>query len=91
MGCIQHFLFHRLGLDGGPAGASNRIACGIINFQKKNCFSSMDIQLIIVFIIGIAVAVKLGYEIYKFFFVKKDSPYCNGCTMCKIPDTKTKA
>lgn len=51
----------------------------------------MDIQLIIVFIIGIAVAVKLGYEIYKFFFVKKDSPYCNGCTMCKIPDIKTKA
>jgi hypothetical protein len=50
----------------------------------------MDIQLIIVSIIGIAVLAKLGYEIYKFFFVKTDSPYCNGCSMCKMPDKKTK-
>jgi len=35
---FTHFLFHRLGLDGGPAGASNRIACGVIKLSEKKLF-----------------------------------------------------
>lgn len=50
----------------------------------------MNIQLIIVILIGIAVAAKLGYEIYRFFFVKKDVPRCNGCSICKINAIKKK-
>lgn len=51
----------------------------------------MDIQLIIVIIIGIALAVKMGYEVYKLIFVKKDNPYCGGCTMCEtIPKEQKK-
>ncbi|HOV72120.1 MAG TPA: hypothetical protein PLO31_07930 [Dysgonamonadaceae bacterium] len=49
----------------------------------------MDAQLIIVILIGIAVAVKLGYEIFRFFFVKRESSYCNGCSMCEIKKKKT--
>ncbi|MDD3788877.1 MAG: hypothetical protein PHO94_09305 [Petrimonas sp.] len=45
----------------------------------------MDIQLVIVILIGIAVAAKLAHEIYKFFFVRNDSPYCGGCSMCDVP------
>ena len=50
----------------------------------------MDIQFLIVILIGIAVAVKLVHEIYKLFFVEKDSLYCNGCTMCDLPKQKKK-
>ncbi len=49
----------------------------------------MDAQLIIVILIGIAVGVKLGYEIFRFFFVKRETPYCNGCSMCEIKKKKT--
>lgn len=44
----------------------------------------MDIQWIIVIIIGIAVAAKLIHSLYKLFFVKKDTPYCGGCTGCEV-------
>ncbi|GEM_PF-941164 len=53
-------------------------------------FIQANVQLIIVVLIGIAVAVKLGYEIYRFFFVKKDTSYCNGCSMCEISKIKKK-
>jgi len=56
---------------------------------RDNCFINMDAQLIIVILIGIAVAVKLGYEIFRFFFVKRESSYCNGCSMCEIKKKKT--
>lgn len=44
----------------------------------------MDIQFIAVVIIGIAVALKLGYNIYRFFFVKRESGLCNGCNGCDL-------
>jgi hypothetical protein len=53
-------------------------------------FIKVNIQLIIVVLIGIAVVAKLGYEIYRFFFVKKDAPYCNGCSMCEFNEIKKK-
>ena len=42
----------------------------------------MDIQLIIVIIIGLAVAAILLRGIYRFFFVETKSGYCGGCTGC---------
>ncbi|HBX47099.1 FeoB-associated Cys-rich membrane protein [Limibacterium fermenti] len=43
----------------------------------------MNIQWIVVGLIGLAVVAKVGYEIYKFFFVKRDdSSYCGGCPSC---------
>jgi hypothetical protein len=43
----------------------------------------MDIQLIIVIIIGIAVGFILLRHIYNFFFTKKDTSYCAGCKGCE--------
>ncbi len=44
----------------------------------------MDLQLIIVFIIGVAVAAILLRGIYRFFFVKKEGGHCGGCTGCSL-------
>lgn len=44
----------------------------------------MDIQLIIVIIIGVAVAAILLRSIYRFFFVEKKDGYCGGCTGCSL-------
>ncbi|MFA6838265.1 MAG: hypothetical protein WCR12_05410 [Dysgonamonadaceae bacterium] len=44
----------------------------------------MNVQLIIIILIGIAVAARLGYGIYRFFFVKSDNPYCGSCSGCDI-------
>lgn len=48
----------------------------------------MNTQFIIVILIGIAVGVKVGYAVYRFFFVKRDTFYCNGCSMCEIKKKK---
>lgn len=45
----------------------------------------MDIQLFIVIIIGIIVGIILLNQLYKFFFTKKDTTFCNGCSGCDIP------
>ncbi len=44
----------------------------------------MDIQLIIVIIIGFAVAAILLRGIYRLFFVENKSGYCGGCTGCSM-------
>ena len=44
----------------------------------------MDIQLIIVIIIGIVIAAILLRSIYRFFFVEKKNGYCGGCTGCSL-------
>ena len=44
----------------------------------------MDIQLIIVIIIGVAVAAILLRGIYRFFFVENKNGYCGGCTGCPL-------
>jgi|AGTN01.1.fsa_nt_gi hypothetical protein len=49
----------------------------------------MDIQWIIIIAIGIAVAAKIVYEIYRFFFVRKDTPYCGGCSHCEVLKKKS--
>lgn len=45
----------------------------------------MDIQLIIVILIGIAVAALLVRNVYRFFFTidRKENP-CGGCTACGV-------
>lgn len=48
----------------------------------------MDLQLFIVIIIGIIVGIILLLQIYHFFFTKRDSSYCGGCSMCEIGDSK---
>lgn len=47
-------------------------------------------QTVVVIIIAIAVVGKLGFNVYKFFFVKRDNnqPFCTGCSNCspkKVP------
>ena len=44
----------------------------------------MDIQLIIVILIGIAVAAVLIRNTYRFFFVERKNKYCGGCTGCSM-------
>lgn len=44
----------------------------------------MNIQLIIVIVIGIAVAAILLRNLYRFFFVEKKEGYCGGCTGCSL-------
>lgn len=44
----------------------------------------MDLQLIIVIIIGVAVAAILLRGIYRFFFIEKKEGYCGGCTGCSL-------
>ena len=44
----------------------------------------MNIQLIIVIIIGVAVAAILLRSIYRFFFVENKNGYCGGCTGCSL-------
>lgn len=44
----------------------------------------MNIQLIIVILIGIVVSAIVIRGIYRFFFVKKESGFCNGCTGCEV-------
>lgn len=44
----------------------------------------MNIQLIIVIVIGIAVAAILLRNLYRFFFVEKKEGYCGGCTACSL-------
>jgi ABC-type proline/glycine betaine transport system permease subunit len=43
----------------------------------------MNIQLIIVILIGLVVGIILLRNIYKFFSTKRDSPYCGGCKGCE--------
>ena len=44
----------------------------------------MDLQLIIVIIIGIAVAAIVLRNVYRFFFVEKKNGHCGGCTGCSL-------
>lgn len=44
----------------------------------------MDLQLIIVIIIGIAVVAILLRSVYRFFFVKKEGGPCGSCTGCSV-------
>lgn len=44
----------------------------------------MNIQLIIVIIIGVAVAAILLRSVYRFFFVENKNGYCGGCTGCSL-------
>ncbi len=44
----------------------------------------MNIQLIVVVIIGITVAAILLRNVYRFFFVEKEGRYCGGCTGCSL-------
>lgn len=44
----------------------------------------MDLQLIIVIIIGVAVAAILLRNVYRFFFEEKKEGYCGGCTGCSL-------
>ncbi len=49
----------------------------------------MDIQSLVVILIALVVAGIVIRKLYRFFFVKNDTPYCGGCTGCdaakKIP------
>lgn len=45
----------------------------------------MDIQFFIVILIGIVVGAIVLRGFYRFFFVKKKSPYCGSCTLCAAP------
>ena len=44
----------------------------------------MNLQLIIVIIIGIAVAAIILRNVYRFFFLEKKEGYCGGCTGCSL-------
>ena len=44
----------------------------------------MNVQLIIVIVIGLAVAGILLRSVYRFFFVEKKDGYCGGCTGCSM-------
>lgn len=44
----------------------------------------MNLQLIIVIIIGLAVAARLLLSVYRFFFVEKKNGYCGACTGCSV-------
>lgn len=47
----------------------------------------MDLQLILVIIIGLAVAIRVMLGIYRFFFSKSESGYCGSCKACEFnPD-----
>ncbi len=53
----------------------------------------MNIQLIVVIVIGIVVGVILTRAVYRFFFTEKGSSHCGGCPGCEIhkeevPDLK---
>lgn len=48
----------------------------------------MDLQLIIVIIIGIIVGIILLRQVYQFIFTKKDFSHCGGCNMCELPHKK---
>ena len=50
----------------------------------------MDIQLLIVIIIGITVGTILLRGIYRFFFFILDVSYCGGCTMCELSNPPPK-
>ncbi|MDR0333700.1 MAG: FeoB-associated Cys-rich membrane protein [Dysgonamonadaceae bacterium] len=41
----------------------------------------MDLQLIIVIVVGIIVGAILLYKLYKFFFRKKEEHKCSGCEL----------
>ncbi|HTN68244.1 MAG TPA: FeoB-associated Cys-rich membrane protein [Dysgonamonadaceae bacterium] len=44
----------------------------------------MDIQLIIVILIGVAIAAILIRNLYRFFFTERKNKYCSGCTGCSL-------
>ena len=44
----------------------------------------MDTQLIIVIIIGVAVAAIILRGIFRFFFTKSKNNYCGTCTSCSL-------
>ncbi|MDD2315345.1 MAG: hypothetical protein PHS25_10055 [Proteiniphilum sp.] len=44
----------------------------------------MDIQLIIVILIGIVTGIILLRQVWH-FFTRKDNSYCGGCNMCELP------
>lgn len=44
----------------------------------------MNIQLIIVIMIGIAVAAILLRSLYRFFFVENKDGHCGGCSGCSF-------
>ena len=44
----------------------------------------MNIQLIIVIIIGLVIAAIILRGIYRFFFGEKKEGYCGGCTGCNL-------
>lgn len=44
----------------------------------------MDLQLFIVLIIGVIVSVVVIRGIYRFFFVKKKTGFCGGCSGCEF-------
>ncbi len=44
----------------------------------------MNIQLIIVILIGIIVAGILLRSVYRFFFVERKEGYCGGCRGCSM-------
>ncbi len=44
----------------------------------------MDFQLIVVVLIGIVAVSFVLRAVYRFFFVKKKSDRCGGCTGCSI-------
>src|SRR5690554_6925633 len=103
VGPVQPFLLHRVGMacrfHGIPAGRPTFLIflnvthwyqniSTIILFYKEKMH--MDIQLLIVIIIGITVGTILLRGIYRFFFVKKDVSYCGGCTMCELSNLPPK-
>lgn len=44
----------------------------------------MNLQLFIVFIIGIVVTIVVLRGVYRFFFVKSESGLCGGCSGCEF-------
>lgn len=44
----------------------------------------MNIQLLIVIVIGVTVGIILLRKLYEFFFTKKDASFCGGCKACDL-------
>ena len=49
----------------------------------------VDIQLIIVIIIGVVVAWIVARKLYTFFFKKEKSSHCSGCSAGDVASNKT--
>lgn len=50
----------------------------------------MNVQLIVIIVIGAIVAAIIAQKTYRFFTTKESGRGCPGCSSCEIPEKKIK-